>query len=140
MALASIKLVKGAPKPEAIEMQLTSNIDLIGMLALYQNRRDTAIGLTHITAKQRGLLWYRNVKEQELSQSKAALQQIAQEALRLANSLNKSIETNRAKMKSLIAQSEQAKDSRPLVSKAMRLQKQVEQAEEMLAKIANGKS
>ena len=37
-----------------------NDANFIGALALYQNRRDAAIGLHHITAKQRGLIWHYN--------------------------------------------------------------------------------
>jgi hypothetical protein len=36
------------------------NANFIGALALYQQRRDSAIGLGHITIRQHGLLWYYN--------------------------------------------------------------------------------
>lgn len=41
-------------------LDVSKNLNFIGALALYQHRRDTAIGLSHITTKQRGLLWYYN--------------------------------------------------------------------------------
>lgn len=42
------------------------NVNFIGALALYQHRRDTAIGLLHVTTRQRGLLWYYRVLQQKL--------------------------------------------------------------------------
>lgn len=39
--------------------------DFVACLALYQNRRDTAIGLSHITTKQKGLIWYYNILKTE---------------------------------------------------------------------------
>ena len=42
------------------------NLNFIACLALHQNRRDSAIGLTHVTKAQNGLLWYYNVKKQDL--------------------------------------------------------------------------
>lgn len=41
-------------------------INLTACLALYQHRRDCAIGLSHVTTKTRGLLWYYNFRNQEL--------------------------------------------------------------------------
>lgn len=41
------------------------SLNFIGALALYQHRRDTAIGLTHITQAQRGLLWYYDKKQRD---------------------------------------------------------------------------
>lgn len=48
-----------------------STLNFIACLALHQNRRDTALGLTHVTTRQRGLLWFYNVKQKELLQSVA---------------------------------------------------------------------
>lgn len=42
------------------------NLNFIACLALHQQRRDTAIGLTHVTTAQRGLIWYYNLKRREL--------------------------------------------------------------------------
>ena len=42
------------------------NLNFIACLALHQNRRDSAIDLTHVTKAQKGLLWYYNVKKQDL--------------------------------------------------------------------------
>lgn len=44
------------------------NVNLVATLALYQHRRDSAIGLAHITAKQRGLLWYYNTQRRKLTE------------------------------------------------------------------------
>lgn len=49
-------------------MEAAKNVNLIAALALYQQRRDSAIGLAHITAKQRGLIWYYNMRQQKLLQ------------------------------------------------------------------------
>lgn len=35
-------------------------LNFIGALALYQNRRDKAVGISHISRQQRGLIWYYN--------------------------------------------------------------------------------
>lgn len=43
-----------------------SGLNFVGALALYQHRRDRALGLSHVTAKTRGLLWYYNAKQREL--------------------------------------------------------------------------
>lgn len=37
----------------------------IAALALFQNKRDSAIGLSHLTTKQKGLLWYFNTLQAE---------------------------------------------------------------------------
>lgn len=39
---------------------VAKNADFIGAILLHQNRRDNALGLTHITTRQKGLLWYYN--------------------------------------------------------------------------------
>lgn len=44
-----------------------STLNFIGALALHQNRRDTALGLSHITTRQRGLLWFYNTKKQDIA-------------------------------------------------------------------------
>lgn len=43
------------------------DLNFIGALALHQHRRDTAIGLLHVTTRQRGLLWYYGAKQRELA-------------------------------------------------------------------------
>lgn len=40
--------------------QNQDNLNFIAALALYQHRRDNALGLTHLTGAQRGLIWYYN--------------------------------------------------------------------------------
>lgn len=42
------------------------NLNFIACLALHQQRRDSVLGLTHVTTKQRGLIWYYNIKQREL--------------------------------------------------------------------------
>jgi hypothetical protein len=36
-------------------------INFVGALLLYQRKRDSALGLVHVTSAQRGLLWYYNL-------------------------------------------------------------------------------
>lgn len=43
-----------------MDMNLKTQIGLVECLALFQHRRDDALGLVHVTKAQRGLLWYRN--------------------------------------------------------------------------------
>lgn len=43
-----------------------NRVSFIGALALYQNKRDRALGLTHLTAKQRGLIWYYNTLQAQI--------------------------------------------------------------------------
>lgn len=38
-------------------------------LTLYQNKHDKAIGITHISQRQRGLIWYYNYLQHELNQA-----------------------------------------------------------------------
>lgn len=58
-------------------MYSTSNdANIIACLALYQHRRDAAIGLTHITTRQRHLIWYYNRLRQ--AQAKEYLQAATQ--------------------------------------------------------------
>lgn len=82
------------------DLKTYNSLNFIGALALYQQRRDSAIGLTHATAKQRGLLWFYNTKQQELIQSvsKAAF---AQGALQRINQRMTEImrEVKKAKIK-----------------------------------------
>ncbi len=48
-------------------LNAVGNLNFIGALALHQNRRDMALGLNHVTTKTRGLLWYYNIKQQEIA-------------------------------------------------------------------------
>lgn len=43
-----------------------NSINLTACLALHQHRRDCAIGLSHVTGRVRGLLWFYNLKQREL--------------------------------------------------------------------------
>lgn len=43
------------------------NANFIACLALYQAKRDKAIGLMHVTSTQQGLLWYYKVLQQEIA-------------------------------------------------------------------------
>lgn len=49
--------------------QNLNNLNFIACLALHQNRRDSALGLNHVTTRTRGLIWYYNVKQRELHES-----------------------------------------------------------------------
>lgn len=51
------------------DLQASSNLNFIGALLLHARRRDTAIGLTHLTSRQRGLLWYYRTKRDELARN-----------------------------------------------------------------------
>lgn len=46
---------------------MQKDANFIACLALYQFRRDKAIGLMHVTSTQQGLLWYYKVLQQELA-------------------------------------------------------------------------
>lgn len=48
------------------DLKTFNQLNFIGALALYQRRRDCALGLNHVTARQRGLLWYYNVLQRKL--------------------------------------------------------------------------
>lgn len=66
----------------------------IACLLLHQHRRDTAIGLSHVTTKQTGLIWYYNelqrqirheyiksaIVKERLTQIQARIKQILKEA------------------------------------------------------------
>lgn len=41
-------------------LDASNNLNFIGALALFQHRRDTAIGLSHFTRQTKGLVWYYN--------------------------------------------------------------------------------
>jgi len=40
--------------------------NFVASLALHQVRRDSALGLTHVTTRQRGLLWYYNILQAQI--------------------------------------------------------------------------
>lgn len=42
-----------------------ASLNFIGALALFQQRRDSAIGLMHVTQAQRGLLWYYDKRQRD---------------------------------------------------------------------------
>lgn len=66
------------------ESELAANdAEFIAALLLHQHRQDNALGLHHVTARQRGLLWYYNLTLLKLHQdhfkaamAKGALDQI----------------------------------------------------------------
>jgi hypothetical protein len=49
-----------------VDLKTFDQLNFIGALALHQHRRDSALGLSHVTTKTRGLLWYYNLKQREL--------------------------------------------------------------------------
>ena len=54
-------------------MEVVNDADFIAALLLYQHRQDNALGLHHVTAKQRGLLWYHNTLQLQAYQTYQAL-------------------------------------------------------------------
>lgn len=54
-------------------MEVKRDANFIGALLLHQHRRDVALGLTHITARQRGLLWYYNTLQKEAHEAYLSL-------------------------------------------------------------------
>lgn len=89
-------------------------------LALYQHRRDTAIGLEHVTTRQKGLLWYYNTLRQ--GQVKEYLQAAARYgALReIERQVKKILKEARSKKTSLERRKE-------LLLQALELQEQAKQ-------------
>lgn len=93
-----------------------STLNFIGALALHQNRRDTALGLSHVTTRQRGLIWYYNVKQRELLTSVAkasfklgTIQQIDRRMAEImAEARDASLERKRELLKEAIGLKKQA--------------------------------
>lgn len=48
------------------DLKTFNQLNFVGALALYQHKRDAALGLNHVTSRVRGLLWYYNLKQREL--------------------------------------------------------------------------
>lgn len=46
-----------------------NQINFVAALTLHQHKRDGALGLTHVTTSQRGLLWYYNTLQQKSVES-----------------------------------------------------------------------
>lgn len=90
-------------------------INLTACLALYQHRRDSAIGLTHVTTKTRGLLWYYNIKQREL------LTQVAKASFKVG-----AIGQIDNRMAEIMAEAQAApiERKRELLKEAIKLQKQ----------------
>lgn len=72
------------------------NADLIACLLLHQQGRDNALGLTHITTRQKGLLWFYNhlLFEQyqdylRAAMAKGALNQIRNDVKRIKRQIRK---------------------------------------------------
>lgn len=72
------------------------NVNFVGAIALYQHRRDNALGLAHITSQQKGLLWYYNHLRFEQYQNylkaamaKGALNQIRNDVKRIKRQIRK---------------------------------------------------
>lgn len=50
-----------------------NDAEFIAALLLYQHRQDNALGLYHVTTRQRGLLWYYNTMQLQAHKSYQAL-------------------------------------------------------------------
>ena len=98
------------------------NLNFIACLALHQNRRDSATGLTHVTKVQKGLLWYYNVKKQE-TYTKYFYYGVIQGARERI-----------AQIKGIINQDTPISEARRLYNESLVLQQQIDNAE----KIING--
>lgn len=66
-----------------------NNVNFIGSLAIYQHRRDNALGLNHVTAKQRGLLWYYNTLQDGIRREFIAAQIKRDSMLQIHNRLKR---------------------------------------------------
>jgi hypothetical protein len=66
-----------------------SSVNFIGSLALYQHRRDSALGLNHVTTKQRGLLWYYNTLQDSIRREFIAAQVKRDSLLQIHNRLKR---------------------------------------------------
>jgi hypothetical protein len=95
-------------------LENVGSINFIGALALHQHRRDCAIGLTHVTTKTRGLLWYYNIKQRE------TLTRVAQVSFNLG-AINQ-IDKRMAKIMTE-AQTASTERKRELLKEAIKLQK-----------------
>lgn len=47
-------------------VESVDSLNFVGALALHQHKRDMALGLSHVTTRTRGLIWYYNIKQREL--------------------------------------------------------------------------
>lgn len=90
-------------------------INLTACLALHQHRRDCAIGLSHVTGRVRGLLWYYNLKQREL------LTQVAKASFKVG-----AIQQIDKRMAEIMAEAQEApiERKRELLKEAVELQKQ----------------
>lgn len=66
-------------------MELTNSqkINFVGVLLLHQKKRDDALGLRHVTTRQRGLIWYYNLLNRQ-SAAAAIYQPLIKELARQA--------------------------------------------------------
>jgi hypothetical protein len=92
-----------------------NQLNFIGALALHQHKRDCAIGLTHVTTRTRGLLWYYNVKQREL------LTQVAKASFKVG-----AIQQIEKRMAEIMTEAHGApiERKRQLLKEAVKLQKQ----------------
>lgn len=98
-------------------MNADRQITLTSCLLLYQYRQDAALGMDHITARQRGLLWYYNKLQNN----------IATRALTAAY-LNSVIQQAARKIKALVKEAQQAEDKHKIARQVVALQEIVEKA------------
>lgn len=96
-------------------IKTTDQLNFIGAIALHQHRRDCAIGLSRVTGRVRGLLWYYNIKQREL------LTQVAKASFKVG-----AIGQIDKRMAEIMAEAQDApiERKRELLKEAIKLQKQ----------------
>ena len=105
-------------------MNFDRQVSLTSCLLLYQNRQDKALGLEHITVRQRGLLWYYGQLQTDIT-TKAMT----------AGYLNGIIQQSAAEIKTLVKQAEQAKDKHKIARRVVALQEMAQQAAKELERL-----
>lgn len=100
-----------------IDLKSMNQLNFVGALLLHQKRRDDALGLTHITTKQRGLLWYYDILQKEL------FRKVATSSYKLG-----AIRQIEQRMDAIITEAEQVptERKRELLKEAIRLKKQAQ--------------
>jgi len=97
---------------------LENGVSFIGALALYQQRRDKALGLNHVTVKQRGLLWYYNILQDGIKREFIAAQVKRDSLLQIHNRLKRIMRE---------AKSAPIERKRELLAEAMKLEELAKQ-------------
>lgn len=103
------------------------DLNFIGVLALHQHRRDAAIGLLHVTTRQRGLIWYYNTLQ---DRRRKQLSEVLNKAFYLG--VIKGARRRLRQIKRIVTTNTPLNEAQMLLQEAVTLQQEIDKAIEAI--------